>query len=239
MKILLRAAAIAVASTALVAGAVTSASAATGDNAVVTAATIQPTTLSGFKTSGTTFVPGTFAYAAPGSNSAPYGLKANVYVNGVLRAQGVSVTSSGFYYERAWGAGSVSLGGFTLSGYDSRPVPNRGIYTNRPVAGSTNAVSVKYGLEYRNGAQVRKKGKKLTFKVKLRYVDNRGANVGIRKAKLQAKRGSKWKTVKNLKLKRNGTVTYKRTDGKKRKYRLVVKPTGTYDGGTYVTGGKI
>lgn len=231
MKTLLRAAAIAVASTALVAGATTSATAAPGDTATVTAAALQPAFLSGFKSTTSTFIPGTFAYTAPGTTSAPYGLKATVNVNGVPVANGVSISANGFTYQRSWGAGSVSLNNFTLSGYDSRPVPNRGIYTNRPVAGASNAVQIRYGLEFRSGLEVKKRGKKLTFKVKARYVDNAGRNVGVRKATIQVKKGSKWRTLKKLNLKKNGTKTYTRRDGKKRNYRLVIKETSVYQGG--------
>ncbi|MCL3820335.1 hypothetical protein [Aeromicrobium wangtongii] len=231
MRALLRAAAVAVASTALVAGTTTMASAAPGDTATVTTAVIQPVALSGFKNSTSTFVPGTFAYAAPGTTSTPYGLKANVNVNGRLVAAGVRINSNGFYYERAWGAGAVTLTNFTLSGYDSRPAPHRGAYTDRPVAGASNAVQIRYGVEYRSGIQVRKKGKKLTFKIKARYVDSRGKNVGIRKATIQVKKGSKWKTLKKVNLKKNGTKTFTRKDGKKRYYRLVIKTTSVYQGG--------
>jgi hypothetical protein len=240
MRTLLRAAAIAVASTALVAGSATTATAAPGDTATVTVANIQPTSLSGYKSSTNTFIPGTFAYAAPGSTSAPYGLKANVNVNGRVVAAGVSIQSNGFYYERAWGAGVVSLSNFTLSGYDSRPAPHRGAYTNRAIPGAaSNAIQVRYGIKLGDGAKIRKSGKKLTFKVKLRYINNTGRAVGIRKATLQAKKGSKWKTVKRLKLKKNGTVTYKRSDKKKRSYRLVIPTTSTYQGDIFQTRGKI
>jgi hypothetical protein len=231
MRTLLRAAAIAVASTALVAGSATMASAAPGDTTVITAASIQGTALSGFKNSTSTFVPGTFAYAAPGTTSTPYGLKANVNVNGRLVAAGVRIQSNGFYYERAWGAGAVTLTNFTLSGYDSRPAPHRGAYTDHPVAGTSNAAQIRYGLEYRSGIEMKKKGKKLTFKIKARYVDSRGKNVGIRKAIVQVKKGKKWKTLKKVNLKKNGTKTFSRKDGKKRNYRLVIKTTSLYQGG--------
>lgn len=239
MKNLLRMAAISVASVALVAGNATSATAVPGDNAVVTAATIQPSVLSGFASTSSTYIPGAFAYAAPGSTSTPYGLKATVNVNGVPVAYGVPISSNGFTYQRAWGAGAVTLNGFTLSGYDSRPVPNRGAYTDRPVAGASNTAQIRYGLDYRTEIRVNKRGKKLTFKVKARYINNAGRPVRVNKATVQVKKGSKWKTLKHVKLKKNGTGSFKKSDKKKRQYRLVIKQTGTYQGATLKLNRKI
>ncbi len=237
MKTLLRAAAVAVASTALVAGMTTSASAAPGDTGSASVQA-QTTALPGFATSKTTLISTTTRLNTPDSDSA-YGLKATVRVNGKPVANRIPVNTF-FQYQRAWGAGVVTLTNFTLSGHDVRPgQPNYGYYTDQPIKGSSNAFRVRYGLEYRNGFQVRKSGKKLTFKVKLRYVNNRHKNVGIRKAKLQIKNGRKWKTVKNLKLKKNGTVKVKRSDKKKRIYRVTVKTTNTYQGGVYQTRSKI
>lgn len=238
MKNLLRFAAITAASVALVAGNATSATAAPGDNAAVTAAAIQPANLSGFPNSTTTYIPGVFAVAAPGSSSAPYGLKATVNVNGAPVAHGVPISPNGFTYQRAWGAGTVSLTGFTLSGYDSRPT-ERAAYTDRPVGGASNAVRIRYGLDYRTEVRVTKRGKKLAFKVKASYINNANRAVKVDKATIQVKKGRKWKTLKHVKLKKNGTATYKKSDKKKRSYRLVIKQTGTHQGATLKLNRKI
>jgi hypothetical protein len=218
MKSFLRLAAITLASTALVAGASTvPANAAPGDSATVT---IQPKALSGFATSTTDLVPVSVV------SNRSLALRATVNVNGVPVANEVSVFSNFFTYQRAWGAGSVTLTNLHES-------------NGAPVAGGSNAAQVRYGIEYRSGFDVRKRGKKLTFKGKFRYVDNRNKNVSIRKGQLQVKRGSKWRTVKNLKFKKNGTFTYKRKDKKKRTYRIVIKTTNVYQGNIWTTRGKI
>lgn len=225
MKTLLRSAAISVASVALIAGGTTSATAAPGDGAAVTSIALQPASLP----SDSNAVIGAIAIT-PGISS----LSATVNVNGVPVASNVSIRPGGFYYERAWGAGTVTLNNFIASGRDAE-----GFFSNRSIPSPANAVAVRYAIKNGDGAQIRKRGKKLTFKVKLRYVNNAGKSVGIRKASLQAKKGSKWRTVKNLKLKKNGTVTYKRSDKKKRSYRLVIKTTGAYQGATFKSRGKI
>lgn len=226
MKNLLRFAAITVASAALVAGNATSATAAPGDTAAVTSIALQPASLAYPSSNAITGA----VTITPGISS----LRATVNVNGVPVASNISINPGGFYYERAWGAGTVTLNNFIASGRDAE-----GFFSNRSIPSPANAVAVRYAIKNGDGAQIRKRGKKLTFKVKLRYVDNAGKSVGIRKASLQAKKGSKWRTVKNLKLKKNGTVTYKRSDKKKRSYRLVIKTTGTYQGATFKSRGKI
>ena len=227
MKNLLRAAAIAVASTALVAGATTSATAAAGDGA---AATVAPQTAytSGFRASTTSLVPTAITPTVPGIEISS--LRATVLVNGAPVANDVFVSpTSGFIYQRTWGAGVVSLTNIVAQGYDSR-TGTRQFFSGKPIAPSAGA-QIRYGLEFRSGLEIKKRGKKLTFKVKARYVDNAGRNVGVRKATIQVKKGSKWRTLKKLNLKKNGTKTYTRRDGKKRNYRLVIKETSVYQGG--------
>lgn len=227
MKKLMRFAAITLASTALVAGAGTvPANAAAGDTAAVTGIALQAASL---PYASSNPVAGTVSVTA-GITS----LSATVNVNGVPVAGNVTINPGGFYYNRAWGAGTVTLTNFIASGRDAE-----GFFSNRAVPSPANAVAVRYAVKTGAGAKITKRGKKLTFKVKLRYVDNKSRSVGIRKAALQVKKGSKWRTLKNLKLKKNGTVTYKRSDKKKRNYRLVVKTTGLYQGGTFTTRGKI
>lgn len=220
MKNLLRAAAIAVASTALVAtGSVTGAHAAPGDSASIA---IQDTALNRFKGTTSKVIP----VALTSNRTAVY---ATVNVNGVPVAGDVFVSSSGFTYQQAWGAGVVSLSN----------LKDRAGATGQPVAGGSNAFTVRYGLSLDNGARITKRGKKLTFRVKVRYVNAAGGLTGVRKAKLQARKGSKWRTVKNITLKKNGTRTVKLSDRKKRHYRLVIKPTSTHEGTTYRTRNKI
>jgi hypothetical protein len=135
-------------------------------------------------------------------------------------------SSSSVSYQQAWGAGVVQLSNFRES-------------NGAGVAGASNPVTVRYGVNQFDGARITKRGKKLTFKVKVRYVNAAGSLTGIRKVKLQAKKGSKWRTVKNVKLKKNGTRTVKFSDRKKRHYRIVVKTTSLYQGTVFQTRNKI
>lgn len=220
MKSFLRLAAITLASTALVAGVGSvPATAAPGDSASIA---IGPATLGTFKGATSTRIPVTFTASRPNLTA----VQATVNVNGVPVANGVYVDSSGFNYQQAWGAGVVTLTNLTDFG-------------NQAVAGGSNAAQVRYGINQFDGAPIKKRGKKLTFKVKIRYINASGRPVGVRKVALQIKKGSKWKTVKNIKLKKNGTRTVKRTDKKKRSYRLVVKSTSLYTGTYFQTRGKI
>jgi hypothetical protein len=91
--------------------------------------------------------------------------------------------------------------------------------------------AIRYGIDYKSKIRVNKRGKKLTFRLTARYINNAGKPVGIRKATIQVKKGGTWKTLKNVKLKSNGTGKYKRSDKKKRQYRMVIKTTNTYLGG--------
>ena len=182
MKNLLRFAAITAASVALVAGNATSATAAPGDTAAVTSVALQPASLP----YASNPVIGAVA-VTPGITS----LRATVNVIGVPVAGDVSINPGGFYYQRAWGAGTVSLTHFIASGRDAE-----GFFSNRSIPSPANAVAVRYAVKSGDGFTIRKVGKKLTFKFKVRYVNNRGASVGIRKAKLQVKKGSKSKTLR-------------------------------------------
>lgn len=231
MKTVLRLAAIAAASTALVAGGAitTAATAAPGDGIGATIA-IQPGFTSGYPRSATTQVATGITSTTPGVTYSS--LRATVTLNGVPVNTNVFVSpGSGFTYQRAWGIGVVALTNVVASGTDTRP-GSSGTFFNKPVAVAPNGAQVSYGLDYRTEVQVRKRGKKLTFKVKARYIDNTGKPVRVSKATVQVKKGSKWKTLKKVKLKSNGTATFKKSDKKKRTYRLVIPQTGTHQGAT-------
>jgi len=97
-------------------------------------------------------------------------------------------------------------------------------------AGSVSAAVAPYGPDPKSKIRVKKVGKKLTFRLTARFRDDAGTPVGIRKATIQVLKGRKWKTLKNVKLNPSGRGTYKKSDGKKRKYRMLVKPTSLYQG---------
>jgi len=216
MKTLLRAAAIAVASTALVAGGSTVATAAPGDTASIS---VPDTALNGFKGTTSKVIPVTLA-------SNLRAVYATVTVNGVVVDNNAFVGQTGFTYQQAWGPGVV-----TLTDLRDRSRISGGGNPGREVAGASNAFTVRYGVDLSSQIRVTKRGKKLTFKVKAKYIDNRGKSVGIRKATIQVKKSGKWKTLKNVSLKKNGTRTYKTSSSKKRNYRLLIKTTSTYAGG--------
>lgn len=97
--------------------------------------------------------------------------------------------------------------------------------------GGVSAAVAPYPLDYKSKIRVKKVGKKLTFRVTARYRDDLNNPVGIRRATIQVWRGGKWKNLKHVKLTTKGTGTYKRSDRKKRNYRLVIKATSLYQGG--------
>ncbi|MFI5430274.1 hypothetical protein [Aeromicrobium sp. UC242_57] len=169
MKNLLRFAAITVASTALIAGGTTAATAAPGDTAAITTFKLKQGATY-YKTSN--FISGTVVASAPGSSSF-YGVKATVTVNGKAVKTGVPVYQNGIYFDRAWGAGTVKLINFTASGYDTRP-GHVGAYYDRPIPAPANSTRVRYAVESTSGVKVTKRGKKLTFKLTATYRDKAG-----------------------------------------------------------------
>lgn len=228
MKKLLRFATITVASVALVAGGATSATAVPGDNNTVTVFKLKPGALP-YKTSN--FVSGQVVVSAPSSSSF-YGLKATVTVGGKAVATKVPIYQNGYYHDRKWGAGVVRLTNFTASGYDVRP-GHTGAYYDRPVKSPANSVRVRYAVESRSdNLRVSKRGKKLTFKVIATYRDKSEKRKSAKKAVIQVKKSGKWKTLKTVKLNSKGKATYKKSDKKKRQYRLKIKTTSTLQGGT-------
>jgi len=98
-------------------------------------------------------------------------------------------------------------------------------------ASDVQIAAAPYPIDYKTKLRAQKRGKKITFRVTARYIDDAGNPVGIRRATIQVKKGGKWKTLKNVKLKANGTGKYKKSDKKKRNYRLIIKATSLYQGG--------
>lgn len=226
MKTLVRFATITVASAALVAGGATAATAAPGDGVAVT--TVQLKAGSTYQKSNS-LIPGNIAVSIP-ANISLSSVKATVTVNGKPVANGVSIGSNGFYYQRAWGIGTVRLTNFTVAGYDYR-AGNTGAY-NRAVPAPANSARVRYALESRRALYVSKRGKKMSFKITATYRDKAGKRKSARKATVQIKKSGKWKTLKNVKLNSKGQASFKRKDGKKRTYRVVIKTTNTIAGGS-------
>jgi hypothetical protein len=96
---------------------------------------------------------------------------------------------------------------------------------------SVSAAAAPFGPDRESKIRLRKVGKKLTIRLTARYFDDTiGKPVGIRKATVQIHKKGKWRTLKNVKLNSKGRASFKRTDGKTRKYRMLVKPTSLYQG---------
>ena len=96
--------------------------------------------------------------------------------------------------------------------------------------GDVSIAVAPYGPDPRSKIRIQKRGSKLTFRLTARFLDDAGTPVGIRRATIQVLKGSKWKTLKNVKLNGNGGGSYKTRSSKKRKYRMLVKPTALYQG---------
>jgi hypothetical protein len=106
--------------------------------------------------------------------------------------------------------------------------------TTTSVAASSSDVTVAaapYGLDYKSKLRATKRGSKIKFRFTARFRDDAGNPVGIRKVTLKIKRGGKWRTLKNVKLKSNGTGSYNYTKKKRYNYKMVIKPTALYQGG--------
>jgi hypothetical protein len=107
--------------------------------------------------------------------------------------------------------------------------------TAAPVATSAAPVGISvapYPLDAgKSKLRAVKRGKKITFRLVARYRNDAGQSVGIRRATLQVLKHSKWRTVKRVSLNSKGIGKVKRSDKKKRKYRMVVVATSVYQGG--------
>jgi hypothetical protein len=106
--------------------------------------------------------------------------------------------------------------------------------TAAPIATSAEPVSIAaapYPLDAKTKLRAVKRGKKITFRLVARYRNDAGQSVGIRRATLQVLKHSKWRTVKRVSLNSKGIGKVKRSDKKKRKYRMVVVATSVYQGG--------
>jgi hypothetical protein len=97
-------------------------------------------------------------------------------------------------------------------------------------SGDVSIAAAPYAPDPRSKIRIQKRGSKLKFRLTARYLDDAYNPVGIRKATIQVLKGKKWKTLKNVKLNSNGGGSYKTSSSKKRKYRMLVKPTSLYQG---------
>jgi hypothetical protein len=129
-------------------------------------------------------------------------------------------------------ASTALVAGMSTAATAEAPASTKAAPVASSVAASNVSIAVApYPLDYKSKIRVQKRGKKLTFRLTARYRDDAGNPVGIRRATIQVLKKGKWRTLKHVHLKSNGTGKYKRSDGKKRKYRMLIKPTSLYQGG--------
>jgi hypothetical protein len=136
----------------------------------------------------------------------------------LLRAAAISVAST-----------ALVAGGATVA--TAAPAAPAATTSTVSAAGSVSAAAMPYGLDPVSKIRIQKRGSKLKFRLTARFIDDAGQHRGIRRATIQVHKKGKWRTLKNVRLNTEGRGSYKRTDGKKRKYRMVVKPTSLYQGG--------
>jgi hypothetical protein len=129
---------------------------------------------------------------------------------------------------------ALVAGGATAATASGQASP-AALSTDVSAAANVSTAVAPYPIDPQSKIRVKKIGKKLTFRFTAGFRDDAGRRHGIRKVTLQVKKNHKWRTVKNVKLKSNGTGKYKRSDRKKRNYRMLIKPTSLYQGGHTVT----
>jgi hypothetical protein len=134
----------------------------------------------------------------------------------LLRAAAISVAST-----------ALVAGGATVA----TAAPSAPVSTSSAVTASSNVSIAGFPMDPQSKIRVNKRGSKLKFRLTARFLNEFGRPVGVRKATIQVHKKGKWRTLKNVRLNSEGRGSYKRTDGKKRKYRMLIKPTSLYVGG--------
>lgn len=136
----------------------------------------------------------------------------------LLRAAAISVAST-----------ALVAGGATVA--TAAPTSTAAASSAVSATGDVSAAAAPYQMDPQSKIRVNKRGSKLKFRLTARFLDDAGRPIGVRRATIQVHKKGKWRTLKNVRLNTEGRGSYKRTDGKKRKYRMLVKPTSLYVGG--------
>jgi hypothetical protein len=134
----------------------------------------------------------------------------------LLRAAAISVAST-----------ALVAGGATVA----TAAPSAPTAASSTVTTAGTVSTAAFPMDPKSKIRVNKRGSKLKFRLTARYINQVGQPVGVRRATIQVHKKGKWRTLKNVRLNSEGRGSYKRTDGKKRKYRMLVKPTSLYVGG--------
>ncbi|WP_456695847.1 hypothetical protein [Aeromicrobium sp. P5_D10] len=244
MKTLLRFATITVASTALIAGGATAATANTTSSTATAPASSSPATSSwsarvtpqaigdaaitsikikdGYlHRKGVNFFPGTLVAAGGNIKN----VTANV-VDSSNRVKGTAALYlNGAELPNTVGAGKLRLTGVVIHYFDgtseASPTVSNFFYARRVITSKHT-----YPLH------ITARGKSHTVKVKgvKIFVPSTGQYKTLKSIKLQYKKGSKWKTKKTIKLNSAGNGKYKFKTGKKYRYRIYSGKTSTSSG---------
>jgi hypothetical protein len=134
----------------------------------------------------------------------------------LLRAAAISVAST-----------ALVAGGAAVA----TAAPAAPVSASSSVAAAGSVSTAAFQMDAASKIRVQKRGSKLKFRLTARYLNEVGQPVGVRRATIQIHKKGKWRTLKNVRLNSEGRGSYKRTDGKKRKYRMLIKPTSLYVGG--------
>ncbi len=129
------------------------------------------------------------------------------------------------------GAGAAKLRNIRAAGYYYDANYNRVNFTLAPAA--SNVFNIRRTIDSAAVLKLRKSGSKIRISgTKWRAIQPNGRWARVSQVIVQKKVGRKWKTVKKVRPKSNGSFKFSYRSGKKAKYRAYVKTTTSLQGGT-------
>ncbi|KAA1380035.1 hypothetical protein [Aeromicrobium fastidiosum] len=163
---------------------------------------------------------GNVAGSAPDNN-----VQTDVRINGRPKGRVMlypGAGNGGVEIPRQWGSGKVQLGPTYFSDGTVSPVVSNTFYARKQVTTTrSNGIALK----------INRRNSKVTFRALSIKVINpsSGQFQSVKRVKLQRLKGSKWKTVKTIKLNSKGSGSYKATIKSKYRYRLYTTRTATQE----------
>lgn len=128
---------------------------------------------------------------------------------------------------RSAGAGVAQLRNIRVSGYDYATSSN---FTLPPA--SSNVFQIRRTIDSAALLKMRKSGSKIRVSgTKWRAIQPNGRWARVSQVLVQKKSGRKWKTIKKVRPKSNGSFKFTYRSGKKANYRALVKTTTSLQGG--------
>jgi hypothetical protein len=163
----------------------------------------------------------TTRFVGNGSFAGPGGATAAISINGVpkgnvgvLFEQVPGSTTIALDIPRQWGSGKVqaNIGGFVSNVFYARKLVTTTRSDNKPL-------------------RINRRNNKMTFRAFGVKVINpsSGQLQSVKRVKLQQLRGSKWKTLKTIKLDSKGSGSYRTSIKKKYRYRLYITRSATQE----------